>query len=110
MEAEIVYCPNCHNRVLAAEKPTSDLPVQRVPGAGYYCPNCEMFVEAGPLPAGAPTKLGEIDRGGRLNDPGRARTTGSNAGGSQRGDLSDQGGTQWRRDPTEAERNTWKDK
>lgn len=42
--------------------------------------------------------------------PGRSRTAGWNAGGSQRGDLSDEGASQWRRDPKEAERNTWQDK
>jgi hypothetical protein len=110
MQGDVVYCPNCHGRVLAADKPVSAWPAQRVPGADYYCPSCEMFVEAGPVPEGAPTKLDQIDPGGSLEDLGRARTTGSNAGGSQRGDLSDQGATQWRRDPTETERNTWKDK
>ena len=45
-----------------------------------------------------------------FGDRGRSREDGSNAGGSQRGDNSDQGASQWRRDPKEAERNSWKDK
>ena len=46
----------------------------------------------------------------RSENQGRSREGGTNAGGSQRGDLSDQGATQWRQDPSEVERNTWRDK
>jgi hypothetical protein len=85
----------------------------RTPGAGessglllgekLYCPSCEMLVEL------------VVSSGPRLtanasDNPGRIRSGGSNAGGSQRGDLSDQGASQWRKDPKDGERNTWKDK
>jgi hypothetical protein len=40
----------------------------------------------------------------------RSRESGSNDGGSQRGDDSGHGASSWRTDPKEAERNTWEDK
>jgi hypothetical protein len=110
MEDVIVHCPNCHGRVLAADAPVADVPHQRVPGHTYYCPSCEMFVEPADEPANAERTLESIDPGETPADRGRPRASGTNAGGSQRGDLSDQGASQWRRDPTDTERNTWKDK
>jgi hypothetical protein len=84
----------------------------RTPGAGessglllgekLYCPSCEMLVE----PVVSSGRVG-ADASDSL---GRTRCGGSNAGGSQRGDLSDQGASQWRKDPKDGERNTWKDK
>jgi hypothetical protein len=100
----------CHGRLLAADAPIGGLPEQRVPGQNYYCPSCEMFVEPSESPADKNKSLEDINPDFAPGNTGRARVSGSNAGGSQRGDLSDQGATQWRRDPQEAERNTWKDK
>ena len=71
-----------------------------------YCPHCEMLVNAVPAPdvvGVRRTDAGEETRG-------RVQEGGSNAGGSQRGDSSDEGASQWRRDPAETERNTWADK
>jgi hypothetical protein len=50
----------------------------------------------------------EIER--EFGDQERKRESGSNAGGSQRGDDSDEGASQWRRDPKEGERDSWQDK
>jgi hypothetical protein len=109
MPGVITHCPVCHGRLLTAEAPIGDLKTQRLPGQKYYCPSCEMFIEPAESPV-ASEALSSIDPGITPEDRGRPRAAGSNAGGSQRGDLSDQGATQWRRDPQEAERNTWKDK
>ena len=109
MRGVIAHCPMCHGRVLAADFPIGDLPEQRLPGETFYCPSCEMFVEPDKS-AGESESLKTIDPDLTPENPGRTRVSGSNAGGSQRGDLSDQGGTQWLRDPQESEGNTWKDK
>jgi hypothetical protein len=110
MEGVIVHCPVCRGRVLAADAPAANLPRQRLPGQDYYCPSCEMFVEPGAEPTNAERTLESIDPGKTPEDRGRPRASGTNAGGSQRGDLSDQGATQWRKDAAETERNTWQDK
>jgi hypothetical protein len=68
-----------------------------------------MFVDAERGPASDETNPGAHPVDAPEND-GRPRAAGSNAGGSQRGDMSDQGATQWRKDPSETERNTWRDK
>jgi hypothetical protein len=110
MEEVVKYCRHCHRRVLAADTSMAGYPAHQVPSDGtYYCPSCEMFVEAvsGPDSGDMNPAAHAVDAPG---DSGRARAAGSNAGGSQRGDLSDQGATQWRKDPGEAERNTWNDK
>jgi hypothetical protein len=99
----------CHGRVLAADTPAGDHPAQRLPGQNYYCPSCEMFVEPGNASSGE-SNLDSIDPAETPEDRGRPRAAGSNSGGSQRGDMSDQGATQWRKDPQDTERNTWKDK
>jgi hypothetical protein len=68
-----------------------------------YCASCEMLVA--PLASSAPrVSVNASDNRGRI------RSSGSNAGGSQRGDESDHGASQWRTDPREAERNTWQNK
>ena len=65
-----------------------------------YCASCEMLVA--PLASSEPrVSVNASDNQGRI------RSGGSNAGGSQRGDSSDHGASQWRTDPREAERNTW---
>ena len=111
MEGVIVHCPNCRGRVLAADSRIGNLPAQRLPGHDYYCPSCEMFVEpGGDAPSGKRETLDSIDPGETPENRGKPLAAGTSAGGSQRGDLSDQGATQWRRDPTDTERNTWKDK
>ena len=76
-----------------------------------YCPHCEMLVNATPVSGadeGAAAVVRATDAG--EENRGRASEGGSNAGGSQRGDLSDEGASQWRKDPSETERNTWADK
>lgn len=110
MPGVIAHCPMCHGRLLTADAPIGDLPEQRVPGQNFYCPSCEMFIEPAESPADENEKLEDINPDVAPRNPGRTRLSGSNAGGSQRGDLSDQGATQWLRDPQETERNTWKDK
>lgn len=104
----IAYCPLCHGRLLAADAPVEGLPEHRLTGDKFYCPSCEMFVE--PDLSHKPETLGTIDPNEAPPNPGRARSSGTNAGGSQRGDLADEGATQWAVDPQEAERNTWSDK
>lgn len=113
MPGVIAHCPMCHGRLLAADSPIGELPEQRLPGDTFYCPSCEMFVEpdkSADESEGEGESLKTIDPDITPDNTGRGRVAGSNAGGSQRGDLSDQGGTQWLRDPQESERNTWKDK
>jgi hypothetical protein len=111
MEEVVLYCPMCHGRLLAADTPAPGHPPHRLPGETFFCPSCEMFVEpergadtaSTTDPAAHPIDAPPSDRG-------RARAAGSNAGGSQRGDSSDEGATQWRKDPIDDERNTWQDK
>jgi hypothetical protein len=110
MPGVITYCPMCHGRLLTADAPIGDLKVQRLAGETYYCPSCEMFVEPAESHGTSGETLSSIDPDITPEDRGRPRAAGSNAGGSQRGDLSDQGATQWRRDARDTERNTWKDK
>lgn len=113
MEKLIYYCPICRGKVLVEDTITPR--PERVGKSGQpskvYCPHCEMLV----VPLAASAAAGEAAGNMRGTDAavenrGRSREGGSNAGGSQRGDLSDQGATQWRPDPQEAERNTWQDK
>jgi hypothetical protein len=110
MQSLIAHCPMCHGRLLAADAQVGDLKPQRLTGQTYYCPSCEMFVEPEEAAAGREETLTTIDSDVTPEDRGRPRASGTNAGGSQRGDLSDQGASQWRRDAQETERNTWKDK
>ena len=97
------HCPICKGNVFS----TMMEPLHRTElltlaaGDTLYCPSCEMLVE--PI-LGSPSLSPVHDH------LGRSRTGGSNAGGSQRGDLSDQGASQWRQDPQEGERNTWLEK
>ena len=89
MPEQIYYCPMCKGNVLStvAETPTTGESSKPVSGEKLYCPSCEMLVESifGSLPR-RPTQ-----------DPGRTRSGGANVGGSQRGDQSDEGASQWRR-------------
>jgi hypothetical protein len=112
MDDFVCYCPQCGGQVLfeAVKSPESgDVPTHLVADE-LYCPHCEMLVK----PVIAPVDgLGDSDpafRGDDPANPGRTSTGGSNAGGSQRGDLSDEGASQWRRDRQDAENNTWRDK
>jgi len=108
------YCPICHGKVLFHDETSA---IDKRTGAPLipdklYCPHCEMLVAPEVVLAGGEESFEsshpEIDPA--AENRGRSRQGGSNAGGSQRGDLSDQGGTQWRVDPDEGERNTWSDK
>jgi hypothetical protein len=108
---ELAYiCPLCHGKLLYRDvaKKTADAPRGQPGAEKFYCPHCEMLIEpmVGTREEPAGMDFPEAARGNR----GRTRAGGTNAGGSQRGDLSDEGATQWLRDPEESERNTWKDK
>lgn len=72
-----------------------------------YCPSCEMLVD--PI-ASTANEENTLDVNKMPQNPGRSRQSGSNAGGSQRGDDSDEGASQWLSDPKEIERNSWSDK
>ena len=102
---ENLICPICQKELSDASiaapgagKLSGSMPIQTL-----YCASCEMLVA--PF-ASVATRV----RVNASDNQGRIRSGGSNAGGSQRGDSSDQGASQWRTDPREAERNTWKDK
>lgn len=105
-------CPICHGHVLVEDMatppgspPASPQILQKV-----YCPHCEMLVEPAITSAEGLQEEGTARRTAATENRGRSRNGGSNAGGSQRGDLSDEGASQWRTDPLETERNTWQDK
>ena len=112
MEKLIYYCPICRGSVLVGEtiNPRPERVGEKGPPAKLYCPHCEMLVV--PLVLSVAGEVsGDIHRAdARSENQGRSREGGTNAGGSQGGDLSDQGATQWRQDPSEVERNTWRDK
>jgi hypothetical protein len=110
MEETVYICPICSGKVLYKDeaKEMGDPPLG-LPGPQiFYCPHCEMLVEAIARPS---SQLAEahFPEAGRENR-GRTREAGTNSGGSQGGDMSDQGAAQWRRDPLDDERNTWSDK
>jgi predicted RNA-binding Zn-ribbon protein involved in translation (DUF1610 family) len=108
MDELIYYCPQCGGKVLYEDEVPIDADANHPPSATtLYCPQCEMLVHAIAKPASEPPPPNRETFGERR---GRTREMGSNAGGGQRGDLSDQGATQWNVDPNEGERNTWQDK
>jgi hypothetical protein len=108
---DLLYiCPICRGKLLFKDvaKEVTD-PPRGLPGPEkLYCPHCEMLVE--PLVGTREELAGTNFPEASAENRGRTREAGTNAGGSQRGDLSDQGATQWNRDPREGERNSWKDK
>jgi len=112
MDDVICYCPLCQGQLLFQDLKNRDASHSSAPLIvdKLYCPQCELLVE----PVIAPVaSIGHSDPAFRSDTPadrGRTSAGGSNAGGSQRGDLSNQGATQWRVDPREAERNTWQPK
>ena len=111
MENAVYSCPICHGHVLLEDLAT---PPGGAPDAllarKLYCPHCEMVVQPVPTSAEERHKEGVDTRDAGTENRGRSRQAGSNAGGSQRGDLSDEGATQWRVDPEESLRNSWEDK
>jgi hypothetical protein len=102
---ESLICPLC-KRKLSDGGTTTPGPRElagSMPIETLYCASCEMLVA--PLASSAPrVNVNASD------NRGHTRSGGSNGGGSQRGDSSDHGASQWRTDPREAERNTWQDK
>jgi uncharacterized protein YbaR (Trm112 family) len=100
---ESLICPLCKRQLSDGATTTpgprelaGSMPIEKL-----YCASCEMLVA--PLANSAPrVSVNASDN--------RGRSGVSNAGGSQRGDSSDHGASQWRTDPREAERNTWQDK
>jgi len=112
MEDIVCCCPICQTEVLFEDLKVLDAARSREPLASttLYCPHCEMLVEpvvalVSVLNHGSPEYHDYVPA-----DRGRTRAGGSNAGGSQRGDLSDEGASQWRVDPQEELRNTWQPK
>src|SRR5690242_21811903 len=108
MDTVIFSCSICHGPLLSTVTPAGGRPAQRQATEKFYCPSCEMFVEPSGEPPSVISQAESASPEREPENPGRARTTGTNAGGSQRGDLSDEGASQWRKDPADAERNTWK--
>ncbi|GEM_PF-5131971 len=112
MENPVYSCPICHGHVLVEHlvTPSGRRPPEVAAGGALYCPHCEMLVEP-QLETGEQREAeGVAGCDATTENRGRTRASGSNAGGSQRGDLSDEGASQWRVDPLEALRNTWDDK
>ncbi len=112
MEDAVYSCPICHGHVLLEDlaTPPGGAPPDALLARKLYCPHCEMVVEpVGETPQQRHEE-GADTRDAATENRGRTRQTGSNAGGSQRGDLSDEGATQWRVDPDESLRNSWSDK
>jgi hypothetical protein len=110
---DIVYsCPICHGHLVLEEltTPPGAPPPESLLNRKVYCPHCEMAVEPVAVTAGQRHEEGVDARDAASANRGRTRPSGSNAGGSQRGDLSDEGATQWRVDPDESKRNSWEDK
>lgn len=112
MDDALYSCPICHGNVLFEDvsNPRAARTREALTTQTLYCPHCEMLVEPIVTSAEQREKEGIAGRDAGTENRGRSRPGGSNAGGSQRGDLSDEGATQWRSDPEEVERNTWKDK
>ena len=98
-----VFCAICGTGILSAHDQVNPPEHRAEPGEKLYCPHCEMMVDWLDHSVRQPYTV-------ELPNPGRVPSGGTNAGGSQRGDLSDQGATQWLQDPADAERNTWSDK
>ena len=113
MEDLVYRCPICHGNVLAEDvaDPHPNHVGRQAGAPKLYCPHCEMLVEAFAVTPGAlDSDRSLYEEGAAAENRGRSREGGTNAGGAQRGDLSDQGATQWRQVPNETERNTWQDK
>ena len=104
----IYSCPICKGKVLFedAAKQSERGSRESLATDQMYCPHCEMLVNAVPSPGAVGVR--RTDAGDE--NLGRSAEGGTNAGGSQRGDASDEGASQWRKDPSETERNTWADK
>jgi hypothetical protein len=112
MEDATYSCPICHGHVLIEDlaTPPGGNPPDSLVNRKLYCPHCEMVVEPASETAEQRRDEGVDMRDAATENRGRSREGGTNAGGSQRGDLSDEGATQWRVDPEEELRNTWEDK
>lgn len=107
----IYLCSVCHGHVRSEDLALPPGLPESLPGQKLYCPHCEMLVEPEIETEAAKLQEGHAAHGdAAAENRGRDRQSGSNAGGSQRGDLSDEGATQWRVDPQEDLRNTWQDK
>ena len=112
METIVYSCPICHGHIVLEEltTPPGARPPESLLERKVYCPHCEMAVRPAAVTAEQRQQAGVDRRDAATANRGRSRESGSNAGGSQRGDLSDQGATQWRVDPDESVRNSWSDK
>ena len=105
MEDVILYCPNCHGRLLSSDVEVGG-EVHRLMGEEFYCPSCEMFTAPDPNPPIAHAVPEEVNPADSPKTPVHS-ARGTNAGGSQSGDLSDQGAAQWYRDPRETDGRLW---
>jgi len=90
MDNLIYDCPIGHGQV-PTEGAIDPRPGEPGAPATVYCPHCEMLV----MPLAASSAAAESSGNIRTSDAesenrGRSRQGGTNAGGSQRGDLSDQ--------------------
>ena len=110
MQVVVLFCPMCHGRLLSSDVSIAGNMPQRMAGEQFYCPSCEMLVEPDPNPPMAQAGPFEVNPAPAPENRGRMTKGGTNAGGSQRGDLSDEGATQWYRDPDDTEGSNWKDK
>ena len=112
MDSAMYYCPLCATQVLFDEGGVPGEPASVAPPVPQtmYCPQCEMLVN----PVAASVALldgGDPSfKGVAPENEGRSRADGTNAGGAQRGDLSDEGAALWRRDTSESGHDTWRDK
>ena len=110
---EIVYsCPICHGHLLLGDlaTPPGAAPPDALLKRKLYCPHCEMTVAPAATTGEQRHNEGVDARDAASENRGRSRQGGTNAGGSQRGDLSDEGATHWRVGPEEELRNSWEDK
>jgi hypothetical protein len=101
VEDIVCSCPICQGQLLFEGLKTENAAYTTAPLAAekLYCPHCEMLV----VPVIAKVdSLGKGDPAYHDAPPDNSERTmaaGASAGGSQHGDLSDEGGTQWRKDP-----------
>jgi len=96
MDGVLYSCPIRRGNVLFEDmsNPRAERTLDALMTQKLYCPHCEMLVEPVVMTEEQREKEGIAGRDAGTENRGRSRTAGSNAGGSQRGDLSDEGATQ----------------
>jgi hypothetical protein len=101
----ILYCPVCHGRLLSEDVGVRGQ-VQLLMGREFYCPSCEIYTKADPNPPVAHARPEDVNPADSPKTPIHS-ARGTNAGGSQGGDLSDEGAGLWYRDPKETDGRLW---